>query len=178
MQMRNAAVFKLSRRNTILGSLALLCGLSKASPAGTITDAGKVSVSVTAPKRIVTIGSAITEIVFALGEKNNVVAIDLTSIGVAGAEGHDQCGLHAGPFNRRRAFKALSASASPVTGPPEVLDAFGPRAFPLRISLPMCQRLRASRTRSGLLGELLDKAAEAEKLNGKIEGALPSLRKE
>ena len=84
MQMRNAAVLKLSRRNTILGSLAVLGSLSKASLAGTITDAAKASVSVSAPKRIVTIGSAVTEIVFALGEKSNVVAIDLTSIGFPG----------------------------------------------------------------------------------------------
>ena len=87
MQMHTAAVFKQSRRATVLGSLALLGGLSRASLAGTITDAGKVSVSVTAPKRIVTIGSAVTEIVFALGERSNVVAIDLTSIYVDGAEG-------------------------------------------------------------------------------------------
>ena len=175
MQMRNAAVFKLSRRTTLLGSLALLGGLSKASLAGTITDAGKVSVSVTAPKRIVTIGSAVTEIVFALGERSNVVAIDLTSIYVDGAEGLTNVG-----YMRALSTEGVLAQApdlmcvSSDSGPPEVLDALRASGIPFAL-IPHVPTIEGIRTKVALLGELLDKAAEAKQLNGKSKRALPRL---
>ena len=175
MQMRNAAVLKLSRRNIILGSLALLGGLSKASYAGTITDAGKVSVSVTAPKRIVTIGSAITEIVFALGEKSHVVAIDLTSMGVAGAQGMTNVG-----YMRALSTEGVLSQApdlicvSSDSGPPAVLDALRASGVPFAL-IPHVPTIEGIKVKVGLLGTLLDKAAEAEKLNADIDVAFAKL---
>lgn len=175
MQMRNAAVLKLSRRTTLLGSLVLLSGLSKASPAGTITDAGKVSVSVTAPKRIVTIGSAVTEIVIALGERKNMAAIDLTSIYAAGAEGLTNVGY----------MRALSTegvlSQSPDlmcvssdSGPPEVLDALRGSGIPFAL-IPHVPSPAGIKEKVTLLGALLDKSAEAEKLNAEIDAEFAAL---
>lgn len=175
MKMRNAAVLKLSRRNTILGSLALLGGLSKASLAGTITDAGKLLVSVTAPKRIVTIGSAVTEIVFELGERSQVVAIDLTSIYVDGAEGLTNVG-----YMRALSTEGVLAQApdlmcvSSDSGPPEVLDALRASGIPFAL-IPHVPTIEGIRTKVTLLGELLDKNAEAEQLNGKIETGFATL---
>ena len=71
-----------------------------------------------------TIGSAVTEIVFALGEKSNVVAIDLTSMGVAGAEGLTNVG-----YMRALSTEGVLSQApdlicvSSDSGPPAVLDA-------------------------------------------------------
>jgi hypothetical protein len=133
MQRHNAAVFQLSRRKVLLGSLALF-GTPTVSLAGTITDAGKISISVTAPKRIVTIGSAVTEIVFALGERSKVVAIDLTSIYVDGAEGLTNVG-----YMRALSTEGVLAQApdlmcvSSDSGPPEVLDALRASGIPFAL---------------------------------------------
>ena len=135
--------------------------LSKASLAGTITDAGKVSVSVTAPKRIVTIGSAVTEIVFALGERSNVVAIDLTSIYVDGAEGLTNVG-----YMRALSTEGVLAQApdlmcvSSDSGPLEVLDACAPSGIPFAL-IPHVPPMRESWRKSRSLANCSTKSAEA-----------------
>ena len=174
MQRHNAAVFQLSRRNVLLGSLASL-GAPRAGLAGTITDAGKISVSVTAPKRIVTIGSAVTEIVFALGEKSHVVAIDLTSIYVDGAEGLTNVG-----YMRALSTEGVLAQApdlmcvSSDSGPPEVLDALRASGIPFAL-IPHVPTIEGIKTKVTLLGALLDRVSEAEKLNAEIDAGFATL---
>ena len=174
MQKHNATVFQLSRRGALLGSLALL-GTPSASLAGTITDAGKISVSVTAPKRIVTIGSAVTEIVFALGERSKVVAIDLTSISVDGAEGLINVG-----YMRALSTEGVLAQApdlmcvSSDSGPPEVLDALRASGIPFAL-IPHVPTIEGIKTKVSLLGALLDRVSEAEKLNGEIDAGFAAL---
>lgn len=174
MQRHNAAVFQLSRRKVLLGSLALL-GTPMASLAGTIIDAGKISVSVTTPKRIVTIGSAVTEIVIALGEKSKVVAIDLTSIYVDGAEGLTNVG-----YMRALSTEGVLAQApdlmcvSSDSGPPEVLDALRASGIPFAL-IPHVPTIEGIKTKVSLLGALLDKVSEAEKLNAEIDAGFVTL---
>lgn len=174
MQRHNAAVFQLSRRNVLLGSLALL-GTPTASLAGTITDAGKISLSVTAPKRIVTIGSAVTEIVFALGERSKVVAIDLSSIYVDGAEGLTNVG-----YMRALSTEGVLSQApdlmcvSSDSGPPEVLDALRASGIPFAL-IPHVPTIEGIKTKVSLLGALLDKVSEAEKLNAEIDAGFATL---
>lgn len=174
VEKRNAAGLRLSRRNVLLGAIAA-SGMVCPSFAGTITDAGNISVSVTAPKRIVTIGSAVTEIVFALGERDKVVAIDLTSIYVDGAEGLADVGY----------MRALSTegvlSQSPDlmcvsndSGPPAVLDALRASGIPFAL-IPHEPTIEGVAKKVTLLGALLDKAAEAEALNAGIASGFASL---
>ena len=81
-----------------------------------------------------TIGSAVTEIVFALGEKSNVVAIDLTSMYVAGAEGMTNVG-----YMRALSTEGVLSQApdlmcvSSDSGPPEVLDALRASGIPFAL---------------------------------------------
>ncbi len=175
MTHRNATVLRLSRRNVFAGSLGLLSCFSRPSYAGTIIDAGNISVSVKAPKRIVTIGSAITEIVFALGEKDNVVAIDLTSVTVTGATGLTNIGY----------MRALSTEGvlsqnpdlicvSNDSGPPEVLEALRASGVPFAL-IPHVPTLEGIQTKVTMLGALLDKTAEAKKLNTDIDAAFVKL---
>ncbi len=48
--------------------------------ASTVLLASRAAFAATAPQRIVTVGGAMTEIVFALGEGEHVVAVDTTSL--------------------------------------------------------------------------------------------------
>lgn len=175
MQKHNETVFQLSRRNALFGSLAILTGASSSSPAGTIIDAGKISVTVTGPKRIVTIGSAVTEIVFALGWRSNVVAIDLTSIHVAGAEGLTNVG-----YMRTLSTEGVLAQApdlmcvSSDSGPPEVLDALRASGIPFAL-IPHVPTIDGIKLKISLLGALLDKVAEAERLNAEIAAGFATL---
>ena len=175
MTQQNATVLRLSRRNTLLASLGLLSCFGGRSSAGTIIDAGNISVSVKAPKRIVTIGSAITEIVFALGERENVIAIDLTSVTVAGAQGLTNIGY----------MRALSTEGvlsqnpdlicvSNDSGPPEVLEALRASGVPFAL-IPHVPTLEGIQTKVTMLGALLDKTVEAENLNADIETAFVKL---
>ena len=165
MTLENATASLLSRRTALLGSFSLLGATVKSTYAGTITDSAKVSVSVKKPSRIITIGSAITEIVFALGEKENVVAIDSTSVAVKGAHGLTNIGY----------MRALSTEGvlsqnpdlicvSNDSGPTEVLEAL--RASGVAFALiPHVPTLEGIKTKVTMLGTLLDRTSEAEKLN-------------
>ena len=174
IEMRNAADLKLSRRNVLLGAMAM-SGMAHASLAGTITDAGNISVTVTAPKRIVTIGSAVTEIVFALGWRSKVVAIDLTSIHVDGAEGLVNVG-----YMRALSTEGVLAQApdlicvSSDSGPPEVLDALRSSGIPFAL-IPHEPTIDGIKLKVTLLGALLDKVSEAEQLNAKIDSGFTTL---
>jgi len=162
---------KLSRRNVLLGSLSMV----SSALAGTITDAGKISVTVTSPKRIVAIGSAITEILFALGERSHVVAIDSTSANVAGAEGLADVG-----YMRALSTEGVLSQApdlicvSSDSGPPEVLDALRASGTPLAL-IPHEPTIDGIKTKVSLIGVLLDKMAEAEKLNADIDKGFSGL---
>ena len=175
MTHNNVTALRLSRRTALLGSLAILGGTIGKTYAGTITDAAKISVSVKSPKRIITIGSAITEIVFALGEKSNVVAIDLTSVTVAGAQGLTNIGY----------MRALSTEGvlsqnpdlicvSNDSGPPEVLEALRASGVPFAL-IPHVPTIDGIKTKVTMLGALLDKTAEAEKLNADIDASFAKL---
>ena len=173
-EMRNAAGLMLSRRSAILGALALPW-TTASGLAGTITDAGKIPVTVTAPKRIVTIGSAVTEIVFALGLRSKVVAIDLTSIHVDGAEGLTNVG-----YMRALSTEGVLAQApdlmcvSSDSGPPAVLEALRASGIPFAL-IPHDPTVDGVKTKVTLLGALLDRAAEAETLNAKIAAGFATL---
>lgn len=175
MTHKNATALQLSRRTALLGSIALLSATNIDANAGTIVDAAKISVSVKGAKRIITIGSAITEIVFALGEKENVIAIDLTSITVAGAQGLTNIGY----------MRALSTEGvlsqnpdlicvSNDSGPPEVLEALRASGVPFAL-IPHVPTLDGIKTKVTMLGALLDKTVVAEKLNADIDTAFAKL---
>ncbi len=175
MMKKNVIADRLSRRSALVGSFALLSCSSSRSFAGTILDAGKISVSVKAPNRIITIGSAITEIVFALGERNNVIAVDLTSVAVTGAQGLTNVG-----YMRALSTEGVLAQnpdlicVSNDSGPPEVLEALRASGIPFAL-IPHAPTIDGIKTKVSMLGALLDKTAEAEKLNANIETAFTKL---
>lgn len=64
----------------IAAMATLLAGGAAAADAVTVRDASGQSVTVTDPSRIVSVGGAITEILYALGLQERIVAVDTTSL--------------------------------------------------------------------------------------------------
>ena len=63
-----------------LAAAALLTCSAAAADAVTVRDAGGQPVTITDPSRIVAVGGAITEILYALGLQERIVAVDTTSL--------------------------------------------------------------------------------------------------
>lgn len=162
------------RRRLVLGALCLAASASLAR-AGTIVDAKGVAVSASAPKRIVAIGSSVTEIVVGLGRRAALVAIDSTSIGVPGAAGLTDIGY----------MRALSAEgvlsqnpdlicATSDSGPPEVIDVLRASKVPFALieHVPSVQGIV---DKIEALGKLLDAGAEAKALARQVSGGAQAL---
>ena len=81
MPLRSATIAIRRLSTTLLLLLpVLLCAPSAGADAVTVRDAGGRSVTIDDPRRIVSIGGAVTEILYALGLEERIVAVDTTSL--------------------------------------------------------------------------------------------------
>lgn len=162
------------RRRFVFGALCLAAS-PRLAVAGTIVDAKGVAISASAPKRIVSIGSAVTEIVIGLGRRAALVAIDSTSIGVPGAEGVTDIG-----YMRALAAEGVLSQnpdlicATSDSGPPEVIDVLRASGVPLALikHVPSVQGIL---DQIASLGTLLDSEAEAKALARNVSDGAQAL---
>ena len=146
--------------------IALLCG---AALAGTVTDVRGISVTITAPERIVSLGGGVTEIVYALGSGGAVVGADATSLYPAEVAPLATLGYH----RNIGAEGVLSLSpdlviATTDAGPPSTLSQIEAAGVPL-VVLDSSPGVEALIGRISALSTLLDAPeAGAELLAGLI----------
>jgi len=124
--------------------------------AGTIEDARGQSVAVSAPQRIVSLGGGVTELVYALGAGDRVVAVDASSTHPAETEPLRTLGYH----RQVSAEGVLSLSpdlviATTDAGPPVVLEQLERAGVPL-VVLDASPGLPALEGRIDMLSALLD----------------------
>lgn len=172
--MRNIA--KLSRRR-FFGVSVMLSGwiASGSGFARTITDMSGVPVSFEPPKRIVSIGSDVTEIVFALGRGEQVIAVDTTSQYPPEAVRMPNVGY----------MRALSAEgvlsvnpdlvlASAGSGPPEVLSALRHSGVPL-VLVDYTPSARSVLGKVAFIAGLLDEKEKGKVLSQDLERQFAAL---
>lgn len=136
----------------------------------TLVDSRGVEVTVTDASRVVTLGSAVTEIAFAVDRGNRVVGVDSSSAYPAESlEGVPRTGY----------VRALSAEGvlsldpsliigSADVGPPEVIEQLEDAGVPVFI-LPEDDSFEGAKERVALVGELLDAETEAGKVIAEIQ---------
>lgn len=127
------------------------------------------------PSRVVSVGGAVTETIYALGADNVLVGVDTSSIYPEAATKLPQVGYQ----------RALSAegivSLKPdllilggASGPPPVLEQIKSMSIPL-VMLDDEHTIQAAEARIREIGKVLNKTEEAEKLVRNIEEALAKL---
>lgn len=163
-----------SRRGLLAAALSFTA-LSMPARAGSIVDASGAEVTATQARRIVSIGSSVTEIIVELGRAGSLAAIDVASAGLPGMAAKPNVGYH----------RALSAEgvlaqapdlicATSDAGPPEVVEAI--RASGIAFALiPHVPTVEGIVRKIGLLGSLLDADAEAAALGGKTRRSAQEL---
>jgi iron complex transport system substrate-binding protein len=143
------------RRGFLAGAAALLV-----APAAAIDSATAAA----APQRIVSIGGAITEIVFALGEGAQVAAVDTTSLYPAAATALPKVG-----YLRQLATEGILALkpdlilADADAGPPNVLDQLQRMGTPLR-HFTGAHAAASIAPKIRFVGAALARTAEAERM--------------
>lgn len=170
-----------SNRSLLIVSLLLAAALeaeatgvaeeaASASEALPVIDSRGVEVAVTDASRVVTLGSAVTEIVFAVGRGDHVVGVDSSSAYPADR-------LHDVP--RTGYVRALSAEGvlsldpsliigSADVGPPEVIEQLEDAGVPVFI-LPEDDSFEGAKERVALVGELLGAETEAGEMIAEID---------
>ena len=156
----------LSRRGFIAGTAGAACIL--ASPSFGLASTG-------APKRIVSIGSPITEIMFGLGCGERVVAVDQASRFPSATRRKGDAGFH----DDLSAQKLLAHEPDLLigderAGPPEVMDALR-RATVKVVSLRDVRRSGDVAERIRLAGEAIGDPGRGATLAGAVEDDLAAL---
>jgi len=152
-----------SRRRLLLGALAIAAN-PRSAFSGTITDAKGITVTTRSPRRIISIGSSVTEIIVALGDVQAIAAIDSTSRTVPGVAKLPDIGY----LRSLSAEGVLSQSpdlicATSDAGPPEVIDTLRASGVPLAL-IPHVVTVAGICDKIALLGVLIDRNAEAQGL--------------
>jgi iron complex transport system substrate-binding protein len=126
------------------------------------------SLAAAAPQRIVSIGGALTELIYALGAQAQLVGVDSTSLYPAAAQQLPNVG-----YARTLAAEGLLALAPTLivateeAGPPAVLRQLEAARVPLQ-RLPSDYRFEGLLERTRRLGELLGRQAEASALGERL----------
>lgn len=155
------------RRRPLLG----LGGLALLGPAAALASPA------TAP-RVVSIGGALTELIYALGAEQCLVGVDSTSLFPAAAQRLPQVG-----YARTLAAEgllALSPSlivATEEAGPPAVLRQLEAARVPLQL-LRSDYRFEGVLARAERLGALLGREAQARALRSRLQGEWQQARAE
>jgi iron complex transport system substrate-binding protein len=160
------------RAAALLAALAICVAAAPAGPAlsgARITDARGVEVAFDDVSRIVAVGGSVTEIVYALGEEERLVAVDTTSTYPHEAQQLPNVGY----------MRALSAegvlSADPTlvlaldgAGPPEALDVLAGASVPF-IVVPGDTSLEGVADKIRFVAEILGVEAKGETLVRAVE---------
>lgn len=164
----STATFYVTRRMALAAVVGTLFGGITRASAGEVTDAAGQAVSAKAPRRIVTIGSAATEIVVALGAGDRIVGIDTTSKGIPATDKLPDIG-----YMRALAAEGILAQtpdliiATMDSGPREVIEALRQSGIPLA-QLPIAPTIKSIREKIALIGTLLDLPDAADTLSKDI----------
>ncbi len=141
-----------------------MLALPRQAGAGTITDAAGQKVTAGTARRIVSIGSSVTELLVDLGQGQRIVAIDSTSASVQGVQGLPDVGyLRALPAEGILAQSPDLVIATSDAGPPEVLATLRQSGIPLAL-IAHKPTVEGIIDKALLLGRLLDCAPAAEAL--------------
>jgi iron complex transport system substrate-binding protein len=174
--MKDLLAFRLSRRSALALGIATSTACSVAAIAAGINDAAGFSAEVKNPQRILTIGNAVTEIVFALGMGDKIVAVDTTSKSVPGAEKLPDIG-----YMRALSAEGILAQAPDLilatidSGPKEVIATLRQSKVPV-VQLPIEPTVDGILHKIDLVGTLLDHHAGAKAVSDKIRAQAEALK--
>jgi iron complex transport system substrate-binding protein len=146
------------RRQWLALASALSCGLFASMASGAALAAGGQ------PQRVVSIGGALTEVIYALGAQSVLVGVDTTSLYPDEAQRLPSVG-----YARTLSAEGLMALqptmivATEDAGPPAVLRQVEAAHIPLQV-LPAQHRFEGVLDRTRRLGELLERQAAAQAL--------------
>src|SRR6195952_5361291 len=154
----------------VVGGAALAAGI-------TVHDARNRDVTITDPARIVSIGGAITEILYALGFEDRVAAVDTTSLYPAAAL-RDKPNV--GYMRQLSAEGVLGLNPSLVlamqgSGPKETMDVLEAAKVPL-VLIPETFSEAGLLDKIKLVGHAMDADRRAECLSAAVTGDLEHLR--
>ena len=156
-------------RRQLLRQLATLGAASSLPFASVSAFAASTQTSTAAKKRIISIGGALTEIIYALGAQGDLVAADTTSTYPEAATRLPSVG-----YARSLAAEGILALApthivaTEDAGPPTVLEQLKKSGIPLSI-LPGQHRFEGVIERVHALGKILGKEAQASALAAQIQ---------
>ena len=156
-------------RRQLLRQLATLGAASSLPFASVSALAASTKTAASGKKRIISVGGALTEIIYALGAQDDLVAVDTTSTYPEAATRLPSVG-----YSRSLASEGILALspthivATEDAGPPTVVEQLKKTGIPLSI-LPGHHRYEGVIERVNALGKILGKEAQAAALAAKIE---------
>ena len=160
-------------------ALALLCAVASSASGDSVVSADGRTVVFKDVSRIVAIGGAITEILYALGSEGQIVAVDATSQFPPEAL---KTKANVGYFRALSTEGVIATSptviiASDRSGPPEVVKALKASGVPF-IEVPDDPDLALLAAKIKLIGAIVGKAETAASLARSVEEKLASLAAE
>lgn len=168
---------------TLLAAAAVVVGLvfgatgfGGAVQAGTLVDATGKQVTVTANQRIVAVGGAVTEIVYALGLEDRLLAVDTTSLYPAAATALPNVG-----YMRQLSAEPILALgpdlvlATQDAGPPAALDQLRDAGVPV-VSVPDDYTPDGVLAKIDLVAAALGVAAAGRALRDRVAAELAAVR--
>lgn len=152
-----------------LSCFALLCLASLGLAQSTLTDATGAEVNVSDASRVVSLGGDITEIIYALGQADKLVAVDTSSVYPEEAAALPKVGY----VRQLAAEGVLSLDpsliiASADAGPPEVLDQLRQSGVAVFI-VPGEDSIAGAKTKIAAVAQIFGAEALAEDLNRQID---------
>ncbi|WP_395449004.1 hemin ABC transporter substrate-binding protein [Aminobacter sp. UC22_36] len=161
-------------RSRALARGALLClllgALTTLASAGTVVDATGRQVAIAGSQRIVTLGSDVTEIVYALGEGDRIVALDRGSKFPAATNAKPNVG-----YRRKLSAEGIAEMspdliiAAKDIGPPDAVDVLKSLAVPI-VLVPEDNSPEGIVRKIALVADVLGKADEGKVLAAKVTG--------
>lgn len=157
--------------NTLMAA-ALGCGLVPGATAAWAQDAHPDA------RRIVSLGGTVTEIAYALGAGDRIIAVDTTSLYPAEATSKPNVG-----YMRRLAAEGILAQkpdlilAEDGSGPPTTMDILKASGIPIVI-IPTPPTVEGIAPKIRAVGAVLGKVAEADVLAKDVDTRLAALQKE
>jgi len=127
------------------------------------------------PARVVTAGSSVTELVYALGGGERLIAVDLSSVYPAEALALPKVGYYRDlPIEGVASMRPDLLIASDQAGPPATLQRLRDLGIPV-LAVPDAPTLPALRERARLIAEALGVPEAARQLMARLEASLAEL---
>ncbi|MEN0060636.1 MAG: hemin ABC transporter substrate-binding protein [Myxococcota bacterium] len=161
----------------LIALVAVWLTLPQASLAGKVTDTTGAKVEVSSPERIVSLGGGITELVFALGLGDQVIAVDASSVYPPKV-----FELKRLPYHRQLSAEGILSLqpdlvvASDAVGPEAVVTQIRDAGLPI-VRLPSDATVEGAKERIRMLAKLVDRNKQGKQLVGDIDRALDKLAK-